>query len=716
MAEKVLENPCVSLLPRTMTDQKLISGEKFSFPSHGQNNEEEPISAEIAPCCSFSKVDEKKAKEDSVVLSIRDFSQYRHGESRALKEEPYTTSKPKRKAASDQSTYESHFSPVTLKAVKGQTLMNRAQQVTGTHEHSSVKPYVDDDQQENFADDVTDGVSTFQFCPPEGITEEQDHNKEQDRRLQTSSQECHGKEKVVNIERSPNQDGVKRMDISRNRKERQSLAYWKENDANNSFCGEDVADNGNAKHVVEVRGACGYQNKDFQNADTPKESKDDSRERGSTKKPIESLGLKGGRRDEFSANNSSLCAANIPCISESGHLGIKSGFLARHSNDNSMSCSVDETDYEGILDCTNFCQFPDCAGCSTRDTATSSITALRSPAQSFLNFNSYQPEQSLPLPYNSKYSSPKNKEILSLPPPPPPRRPQFPSLPYNVPQERHYVSQTDFDTGAFQSRTWHSVDPGASNSSTWFGGFTTPENGTGLGGQNTGINQREIRRSAFPVHLTSNTPDLIYEQAERAMRQRERERMKRETATARVSTDGDRTTTQPSLPNSNAETTSDDDSLAALERRVAEACSMVERVLKEREEKEKAIKEREQRQREERAKRELQEQESRARESRETMQRNGNGEGTSTGSEEEAPSQRVALPENPQWLCEHYQRLCRVKFPCCGRFYPCHRCHNNSGECENDHCKAKEAFYIECSVCRHQQEVCKSLSYFIVVF
>ena len=655
MAPKVSENPNVSLLPRTMTDQKLISGENFSFPSHGQNNEE-GISAVIAPCCPFSKVDENETKEDSVVLPIRDFCQYRHDVTQTTDEsknteEPYTKAKPKRHAASDQSTHESHFLPMTLKAVKGQTSTNRAQQVIGTPEDSSVKPYVDDDRQVNFAHDVSDSVSTFQVCSSEGITVEQDHNNEQERKLRSSNQECHGNEKVVKIERSPKQEGVKGMSISRNGKERQSLACRKENDANKSFCEEEdvAADNGDANHVVEVLGACGYQNKDFQNADTPKESKDDG-ERVSKKKHNVCLGLKGGRRDEFSSNYSSHCAANIPCISESSLFGIKSGFLARHSNDNS----------------------------------------------------------SLSLPYNGKNRSPENEEILSLPPwPPPPPRPQFGSLPNDVPQERHYVPKNYFD--ACQPRTWHSVDSGASNSSTWFGGFTTPENGTDLGGQNTGINQREIGRSAFSVHSTSNTPDRISEQAERAMRQRERERIKREAAAARVSTDGDSTTTQPSLPNINSETTSDDNSLAALERRVAEACSMVERVLKEREEKEKAIKEREQTQREERARRELQEQESRAREVRETMQRNGNGEGTSTCSEE-APSQRAALPESPQWLCEHYQRLCRVKFPCCGRFYPCHRCHNNSGECENDHCKAKEAFYIECSVCRHQQEVCKSLS------
>ena len=97
------------------------------------------------------------------------------------------------------------------------------------------------------------------------------------------------------------------------------------------------------------------------------------------------------------------------------------------------------------------------------------------------------------------------------------------------------------------------------------------------------------------------------------------------------------------------------------------------------------------------------------------MQRNDNGEGTSTGSEEGAPSEGAALPENPQWLCEHYQRLCRVKFPCCGKFFPCHRCHNNSEECQNDKCKAKEAFYIECSVCRHQQAVRKSSVIILVV-
>ena len=472
----------------------------------------------------------------------------------------------------------------------GQASKNRAQQVIGTHEDPSVKPCVTDDRLENVAEDVTDGVATFQVSSPEGITLEQDHNEELERKLQTSSQKSHGNGKVVKIERSAKQDGVKGMGISRDER--------KENNANNSFYQGEVVAAGNADGDVEVRGACGYQNNQhLQDADIPKEG--DS-ERGSKKKCEERLGLKGGRRDDFPFNHSSLGAAKIPCTSETSQLGIKSGFLARHSNGNSMSCSMDET--EGRINCTNICQFSDCGECS-------------------------------------------------------------------------------------------------SNSSI--------ENDTGLGGQTTGINQREIGRSPFSVQTTSTTPNIISEQAEtslaseRAIRQQERERIERATATTRVLTDGESTTVQPSLPNSNSGT----DSLATLEQRVAEACSLVERVLKEREEKDKVVKERERGQRKERSRGDLQQQERSEREPWETMQRNANREGTSTGSEEEAPSQHTASPEKPQWLCEHYQRLGRVKFPCCGRFYPCHRCHNNSEECEKDNCKANEAFYMECSVCSHQQAV-----------
>ena len=619
MATKFAENPNASLLPRTMRDQKFTSGEKFSFPSHDQKNENE-ISTAIAPSSPFSKANEDKAKEDSSVLPIEVFPQYDAiltTDANRDTEEPYTKAKIKRNAASDQSRNESRCSPLTLKAGKGQNpTQNTTQQVIGTQEDYLVKPCVLDDKQEHFAD----GVVTFQVSSPEGITVERDHNAEQERKLHISNQESRGNGKVVKTERSPKQGGVKGIRISKNRKERGSLAHSKENDASNSSCrGEDVvADNSDANHADEVRGACGYQNKRYPQDDERKVAN----ERGSKKMPKEGLGLKGGRRDEYSSSHSSLYSS---CISESSHFGIKSGFLARHSDD-SMSCSMDET--EGRHNCSYFSQFP----------------------------NSYPPEPSFSLPHNSTYRSPNNEEILSLPPPPP--APQFPSLPYDVPQKRH-------------------------------------------------------GRSALSVHSASTKTNFISEQtetslaSEKALSLQERERIKREIATAT-------TTTQPGLPNSNSGTTSDDESLAALERRVAEACSLVERVLKEREEKVGAIKERERRQKEERARREPHEQERKERVAKKTMQRNETGEGTSTGSEEGAPSERAALPENPQWLCEHYQRLCRVKFPCCERFYPCHRCHNNSDECEIDNCKAKEAFYIECSVCRHQQPVCKILSNFVI--
>ena len=160
------------------------------------------------------------------------------------------------------------------------------------------------------------------------------------------------------------------------------------------------------------------------------------------------------------------------------------------------------------------------------------------------------------------------------------------------------------------------------------------------------------------------------------------------------------------LLNSNSNTSADE-SLAVLEQRVAEACSLVEKTLKERQEREKSMKETEQKRKEERARKEQlarERKEREAREARETELMNKRVEGNSTSGGQETPSQDSARAEVRQWLCEHYQRLCRVKFSCCGKFFPCHRCHNNSG-CPNDNSKAREACSVECSVCSHQQEV-----------
>ena len=147
---------------------------------------------------------------------------------------------------------------------------------------------------------------------------------------------------------------------------------------------------------------------------------------------------------------------------------------------------------------------------------------------------------------------------------------------------------------------------------------------------------------------------------------------------------------------------------------MAETCSLVEKTLKKREEKEKAMKEKERRKKEERARKKQQACGGREREASETRQtecRNDREEVSNpTSGGGETPTQTSAGAEDRQWLCEHYKRLCRVKFPCCGKFFPCHRCHNNSG-CPNDNSKAREACYVQCSVCSHQQEVFSHVIY-----
>ena len=135
---------------------------------------------------------------------------------------------------------------------------------------------------------------------------------------------------------------------------------------------------------------------------------------------------------------------------------------------------------------------------------------------------------------------------------------------------------------------------------------------------------------------------------------------------------------------------------------------------KKREVKEKAMKEKERRKKEERTRKELQALERREREASETRQteRKNDREELSDpmSGGEETPTQTSTGAEGRQWLCEHYKRLCRVKFPCCGKFFPCHRCHSNFG-CPNNNSKAREACYVECSVCSRQQEVFRPIIY-----
>ena len=133
-----------------------------------------------------------------------------------------------------------------------------------------------------------------------------------------------------------------------------------------------------------------------------------------------------------------------------------------------------------------------------------------------------------------------------------------------------------------------------------------------------------------------------------------------------------------------------DDSLKDLEERVEEACAMVARVLREREEREEFAENQRQRENKIRADRRREQQ---ARDEKELE------------NAKSWPTEQDAVTTEIQWLCEHYQRHCRVKFECCNLFYPCHRCHNDSDECSNAEAKALLATHYKCNHCDHEEEI-----------
>ncbi|XP_015765116.1 PREDICTED: uncharacterized RING finger protein C2F3.16-like isoform X2 [Acropora digitifera] len=69
---------------------------------------------------------------------------------------------------------------------------------------------------------------------------------------------------------------------------------------------------------------------------------------------------------------------------------------------------------------------------------------------------------------------------------------------------------------------------------------------------------------------------------------------------------------------------------------------------------------------------------------------------------------RIKEREQKRWLCEHYNRCCRVRFPCCTQFYPCHRCHNSASNCKNDKAIEWHATHLKCSLCQFEQEIGKN--------
>ena len=55
-------------------------------------------------------------------------------------------------------------------------------------------------------------------------------------------------------------------------------------------------------------------------------------------------------------------------------------------------------------------------------------------------------------------------------------------------------------------------------------------------------------------------------------------------------------------------------------------------------------------------------------------------------------------------VCSHYQSQCLVRFPYCGKFFPRHRCHNESN-CTEDQARAVNATPIRCTICYCEQVV-----------
>ncbi len=61
--------------------------------------------------------------------------------------------------------------------------------------------------------------------------------------------------------------------------------------------------------------------------------------------------------------------------------------------------------------------------------------------------------------------------------------------------------------------------------------------------------------------------------------------------------------------------------------------------------------------------------------------------------------------DDSQWLCSHYKRRCYVKFECCNKFWPCHRCHNNQSTCGRRKLKSRDTKQIKCVACGQEQQV-----------
>ncbi|XP_028409471.1 RING finger and CHY zinc finger domain-containing protein 1-like isoform X2 [Dendronephthya gigantea] len=62
-----------------------------------------------------------------------------------------------------------------------------------------------------------------------------------------------------------------------------------------------------------------------------------------------------------------------------------------------------------------------------------------------------------------------------------------------------------------------------------------------------------------------------------------------------------------------------------------------------------------------------------------------------------------ALDQDDNSLCSHYKRHCYVKFECCDKFWPCHRCHNNQSTCGKKKLKSRDTKMVKCVYCNEEQ-------------
>ncbi|PFX21090.1 hypothetical protein AWC38_SpisGene14433 [Stylophora pistillata] len=532
-----------------------------------------------------------------------------------------------------------------------------------------------------FSCDAADGVVSADIPSFREDSKKWDSNEDLEELDQISGERNHRGRQGDCLENGSKKDKNRGISISQKILETSNVVCDGRSDVvKASFYGGDVVVNRSENPDARItNGACGVDKDWNTQAVAPPKLQGDSHE--SNSKAKRSHGLKGGRRINFTSGHVSQ---RNPSEDDFGtnHFGIDPNFLARHSYDYNASdehwdiCGpyedlevpsgihsgynrsgyVPELCYPFFPSSSTYPGYPDFKTFSAGDHSAYTST-MGSLPQTYLSPDGYQPQES-------------SLNLVLMPK-------AVPARTLQLPQSSSFLE--DGSKAKSKSKSKANLP------------LTVKEF------PNSDVHVRTPPNISTDVHELSEMPTFPLQ-------------FEREGDATRFFSDRESVDAGLSLLNGNSNTFADD-SLAVLERRVAEACSLVERTLKERQEREKTMKETDKKRKEERARKEQQvhkRKEREAREARETERRNERVEGNATSGGREISSQNPAGAEVRQWLCEHYQRLCRVKFPCCGKFFPCHRCHNNSG-CPNDNSKAREACYVECSVCSHQQEFIESL-------